>query len=132
MIHFSAHAAEFFLLAFLAITFLQSGADKLLDWKGNLEWLTAHFAKSPLKGRIPVLLPLLLAVELAAGLFCLLGLFEMLFGIPAGTAFTGAVLANAALLMLLLGQRVAKDYDGARTIVIYFVPAVFLLFLLQP
>jgi hypothetical protein len=27
-------------------------------------------------------------------------------------------------LMLLVGQRLAKDYDGARTIVIYFIPAV--------
>jgi hypothetical protein len=27
-------------------------------------------------------------------------------------------------LVLLLGQRIAKDYDGARTIAIYFVPAV--------
>jgi len=35
------------------------------------------------------------------------------------------------LLMLLFGQRVAKDYDGARTIAIYFIPAVILVFLLQ-
>jgi hypothetical protein len=28
------------------------------------------------------------------------------------------------LLMLLFGQRLAKDYDGARTIVIYFIPAI--------
>ncbi|MDX1365844.1 MAG: DoxX family protein, partial [Arenibacter latericius] len=33
--------------------------------------------------------------------------------------------------MLLLGQRIAKDYDGARTIAIYFIPTVFLVFLLQ-
>jgi len=26
----------------------------------------------------------------------------------------------------LFGQRLAKDYDGARTIVIYFIPAVML------
>jgi len=28
------------------------------------------------------------------------------------------------LLLLLFGQRVAKDYDGARTIVIYLIPAL--------
>jgi hypothetical protein len=33
--------------------------------------------------------------------------------------------------MLLFGQRVAKDYDGARTIVIYLVPAVLLVFFLE-
>jgi hypothetical protein len=46
-------------------------------------------------------------------------------------AFAGAILACLALLMLLLGQRVAKDYDGARTIAIYFIPAIFLVYLLH-
>jgi len=32
--------------------------------------------------------------------------------------------SSITLLMLLFGQRLAKDYDGARTIVIYFIPAV--------
>ena len=27
------------LLAFLAITFLQSGYDKIADWNGNVNWL---------------------------------------------------------------------------------------------
>lgn len=132
MVHFADHAAEFFLLAFLGITFLQSGADKILDWKGNKKWLAEHFANTPLSRMVPALMAVLLLVEVAAGLLCLLGIGELLLGAPAGTAFAGAVLSNLALLMLLFGQRVAKDYDGARTIAIYFVPAVFLLFLLQP
>jgi hypothetical protein len=33
--------------------------------------------------------------------------------------------------MLLFGQRLAKDYDGARTIVIYFIPAVMAVLLLS-
>jgi lipopolysaccharide export LptBFGC system permease protein LptF len=37
--------------------------------------------------------------------------------------FYGAVFL-VSLLLLLFGQRLAKDYDGARTIVIYFIPAV--------
>ncbi len=104
----------------------------MLDWKGNLQWLTPHFSKTPFKGMVPVLLAVLLLTETAAGISCLLGMLELLFGAPAGMAFLGAVLGNLALLMLLFGQRIAKDYDGARTIAIYFVPAVFLLFLLQP
>ncbi len=125
-------AAAISILAFLAITFLQSGADKIMDWKGNLQWLTSHFAETIFKGLVPALLSVLLLVEAAAGVFCLLGIAELLFGAPAGAAFTGALLGNLALLMLLFGQRLAKDYDGARTIAIYFVPAVFLLFLMQP
>ena len=33
------------LLAFLAITFLQSGLDKILDWNGNVSWLKVIFHK---------------------------------------------------------------------------------------
>jgi len=34
-------------------------------------------------------------------------------------------------LLLLFGQRLAKDYDGARTIVIYFIVAVGAVYLLN-
>jgi hypothetical protein len=43
-----------------------------------------------------------------------------------GLGFYGAILSCITLLLLLFGQRIAKDYDGARTIVIYFIPAVVL------
>ena len=39
--------------AFLAILFLQSGIDKIIDHRGNLDWLTGHFAKSALGGVVP-------------------------------------------------------------------------------
>ena len=44
-----------FVSAFLAILFLQSGIDKVVDRRGNLEWLKGHFAKSPLAGMVPLL-----------------------------------------------------------------------------
>jgi len=47
-------------------------------------------------------------------------------------AFYGAILSCISLLMLLFGQRMAKDYAGAMTIAVYFIPAIFLVFLLQP
>jgi uncharacterized membrane protein YphA (DoxX/SURF4 family) len=38
------NASSILLLAFLAITFIQSGYDKLFYWKENLDWLKVHFA----------------------------------------------------------------------------------------
>lgn len=125
------YAAEALLLIFLIITFLQSGLDKLFDWKGNLTWLNSHFAKTPVKAIVPALIIVLIIMELAAGILSGIGLIQMLLGNGQDLAFSGALLSCIALLMLLFGQRLAKDYDGARTIVIYFVPAVFLVFLLQ-
>ena len=43
----------------------------MVDWKGNLEWLTGHFGESPLKGLVPQMLGTVTVVELAAG--CSLG-----------------------------------------------------------
>ena len=53
--------------AFLAILFLQSGIDKMVDQRGNLQWLTGHFAKSPLARFVPALLLVLTVVEISAG-----------------------------------------------------------------
>lgn len=125
------HLTEVILMIFLAITFLQSGLDKIFDWKGNLGWLKGHFAKTPFRNLVPQLLFVILVVEFLAGALSIAGVVELY--ITGGTllGFTGALLACIALLMLLLGQRIAKDYDGARTIVIYLMPAIFLLYLLQ-
>ena len=126
------NATKILLLLFLIITFLQSGLDKVLDWKGNLSWLKGHFAKSPLGGMVPFLLGILMLIETAAALICALGLCQLLATGQQTVALYGAILSCVALLMLLFGQRMAKDYDGARTVVIYLVPAIFLVFLLQP
>jgi len=45
--------------------------------------------------------------------------------------YYGAIVSCITLLLLLFGQRLAKDYDGARTLVIYFIPAVLAVFLLS-
>lgn len=124
-------AAEALLLIFLIITFLQSGLDKLMDWKGNLTWLISHFSQTPFKSFVLRLLLVLTVTELAAGILCGIGLIQLLMGNGNGLAFSGALVSCLALLMLLFGQRIAKDYEGARTIVVYFIPAIFLVFLLQ-
>lgn len=125
------HLPESFLLLFLAITFLQSGLDKIIDWKGNLGWLRGHFAKTPFKNLVPQMLFTVLLVETLSGILSLAGIIELFVTGDYSLGYIGTILACVALLMLLLGQRVAKDYDGARTIVIYFVPTIYLLFLLH-
>ena len=112
------------ILVFLAITFLQSGYDKLFNWKDNLEWLRGHFSKTPLKNQVPLALANILILELISGILCVVGCIELLVNNGRVFGFYGAVFSCITLLMLLFGQRLAKDYDGARTIVIYFIPAI--------
>jgi uncharacterized membrane protein YphA (DoxX/SURF4 family) len=116
--------ATLFILLFLAITFLQSGYDKFTDWSSNVSWLTSHFANSFLENKVSFALKIVLLLEIIAGILCTVGIIEI--SISGGTLFGkyGACVSCITLLLLLFGQRVAKDYDGARTIVIYFIPAV--------
>src|SRR2546430_6938180 len=61
------HGMQVFASAFLAILFLQSGIDKVVDRRGNLEWLKGHFAKSPLTGFVPAMVTIITLLELVAG-----------------------------------------------------------------
>ncbi len=107
--------------AFLGILFLQSGLDKVFDRKGNLEWLTGHFAKSPLGGVVPLLLSVVTLLELAAGTLSAVGAVELALGSTPRLALAGAVVAGSAIVCLFLGQRLAKDYAGAAGLVPYFL-----------
>src|SRR5690606_3758105 len=125
------HITEIIILIFLAITFLQSGIDKISDWKGNVEWLKSHFSKTVLKNRMPFSLRLILILEMIAGFLAVLGTLSILVNGNTEIALISGIISAITLLFLLLGQRIAKDYDGARTIVIYFIPTLFLVYLLQ-
>ncbi|WP_348811965.1 DoxX family protein [Flavobacterium maritimum] len=118
------NVASVLILAFLAITFLQSAYDKLFYWKDNVDWLKGHFSKTQLKNHVPLALLNVLVLELISGILCVVGAIELLVDSGRLFGFYGAIFSSITLLMLLFGQRIAKDYDGARTIVIYFIPAI--------
>lgn len=116
--------ASIFVLLFLAITFLQSGYDKLFFWKDNVDWLKGHFEKTFLEKFVPIALMKILILELIAGTLALIGIVQLLINNGKSFGFWACVISCITLCALLFGQRVAKDYDGARTIAIYFIPAV--------
>ncbi len=118
------NVASILILVFLAITFIQSGYDKLFYWKDNVEFLKGHFAKTQLKNHVPLALLNILVLELISGVLCVVGCIELFVNNGRVFGLYGGVFSCITLLMLLFGQRLAKDYDGARTIVIYFIPAV--------
>jgi len=131
--HTFAHATylmQIFTAAFLAILFLQSGIDKVVDRRGNLEWLKGHFAKSPLAGIVPALLTIITILETAAGAFSGIGCAAVILLHDSTLAFYGAVISAVAIIALFLGQRMAKDYAGAAVLVPYFLLALVAIYLL--
>jgi len=119
---FKNHSAEILILVFLIITFLQSGLDKITDWKGNLDFIKGHFKNSPLKNMVPLLL---------GGILMVVGVYQLATSGIQEIALLGAELSAITLIFLLIGQRLAKDYAGAMTLAVYFIVTVFGVFLLQ-
>lgn len=106
--------------AFMAILFIQSGLDKVFDFKGNLEYYKSHFSKTFLAPTVTLLTYILTILEVIAGFLCAIGTIALFFGSPVWALY-GLVFCALDFLCLFLGQRVAKDYAGAVTITTYFI-----------
>ncbi len=117
-------SAQLLVAALLAILFLQSGIDKAVDFRGNLQWLTGHFATSPLRSMVTPMLATILATECAAGAICAFGAAQIALSGDTALALGGAQLAALNIVMLFFGQRLAKDSAGAAALVPYFILAV--------
>ena len=111
-------------LAFFSIVFIQSGVDKVFDYKGNLSFLNdllGGFFSRPL---ITFALISVTILELTSGILCLIGIFDAIFNLSHFIGKLGLIIGSLALLVLLFGQRVSKNYDGAKTIAVYFILAM--------
>ena len=124
------YLTQIFGSVFLAILFLQSGIDKIIDYRGNLDWLKGHFAKSPLTGVVPILLGALTLLEVAAGALSAIGCLMLIVSQETAIAFYGAVSSAVVLIALFFGQRMAKDYAGAAVLIPYFLLTLVTIYLL--
>lgn len=119
--------------AFVAVLFLQSGLDKVVDRAGNRAYLDEHFARSPLARTVGPMFVMVTILEVAAGALSGLGFLQLLFFRSSVLAFYGALIAAANLVALFFGQRVSRDYAGAAALVPYFLLALVAIFVLaQP
>ena len=106
---------------FIAIAFIQSGIDKVLDRKGNLEFFKVHFANTFLKNVTPLLLIILTIFELAGGLTLVYGVYFAFVYRTTLWIFYGFVMLALTIILLFAGQRIVKDYLGAADLVTYFI-----------
>lgn len=116
----------------VSILFIQSGLDKVFDWKGNVEWLTGHFSKTFLRGMVPVMLAQITVMELVTGVLSLVGIIYFLASGSTVLIFWAAAVGAASITALFFGQRVAKDYPGAAVLIPYFILLIVLMYLTNP
>lgn len=123
-------SSQVFCLLFLAILFLQSGLDKVFNYRGNLEWITGHFAKSPLKNFSRIMMVTITLLEIAAGTCCAVGLIFLFINGSLQIGLLGAQLSSLSIVALFFGQRIAQDYPGAATLTTYFIISIITISLL--
>ena len=106
---------------FISIVFIQSGLDKVLNRRNNLEYFKVQFSKSIFNKVYPILLSLLTILELVGGLMLVYGIYFSFAEKTTLWIFYGLVYLAITMIFLLLGQRIAKDYIGAADLVPYFI-----------
>lgn len=116
----------------VAILFIQSGLDKVFDWKGNLGWLTGHFSKTFLAPMVPLMLATVTVMEITTGFLAAVGIIYFLVSGSLALIFWASVIGSASIAALFFGQRVAKDYPGAAVLVPYFVLVLIQMLLTNP
>lgn len=116
----------------VAILFIQSGLDKIFDWRGNLDWLTGHFSKTFLRGTVPPMLATITLMEVATGVLSAIGIVYFFINGSTALIFYASVLGASSVIALFFGQRVAKDYAGAAVLIPYFILLIVLMYLTNP
>ena len=131
MNNLTSNLTEILILIFILISFLQSGIDKAADWKGNTGWLKEPFSGTMLSGMVPLMVGIIMIIEIITGILAIVAIYTLLVSNELSYALYTCALACITLLMLLFGQRIAKDYAGAFTLTGYFIVSVFGVYLLS-
>lgn len=118
-------------LLFLLITYFFSVSEKVLDYKGTLAWMRPHFGKTVIRKHLQPALMVLILSEVITLLYSVFSIYQ--YYISGDTASIHyANLSNIiCLLLMLIAQRIAKDFDGARTIVIYLSISLLALYIIR-
>lgn len=110
------------ILFFLLITFFMSFFEKISDYKGTKSFMESHFKDSFLAKKIVFLLPILVLIELIAVILLILAIINRILSFSSFNFSQFSLISCAiSLMMLLFGQRVAKDYQSSAGITIYFI-----------
>ncbi len=115
---------------FFIITYFISAFEKLTDWSGTLAYMTDHFRGTILKNIFKYGLILLVFLEVIITFVLLFGVYKHLFISDITYLFIGFILSSLSIFIMLIGQRIAKDFIGATSLTTYFILNIIGLYLL--
>ena len=117
------------ILSFLCISFGYSLFEKLKDKKGYTLFLAEHLKKENLATLFWWLLVLINSITT---LVLILGIISFLFNVSFFDPTLTFKVSAANILILLFGQRIAGDFQGAANLGIYFIIVLFGWYLQTP
>jgi putative oxidoreductase len=120
---------QFAAVIFSAILFLQSGLNKVFEFRENRDYIQSFLSKTFLSPVSLLLFITITILEVATGVISVIGVFFYLQKNDKSFAILGLELGLLSILCLFLGQRIAKDYGGAASMVGYFIAIAFGLYL---
>lgn len=121
----------FFILLFWTITFGASFFEKVTSFRSTLTWLSDYLKETPLRFFLRYTLLIIVIAEFLATSFCILGMIFYWQKKDVFFAETGISIGIVTLLCFLIGQRFAKDYEGARGMTLYFFAAIISLYIIS-
>ncbi len=113
----------------LIITFVFSLGEKLLDITSYKNWLKEHFKNTFVLPYISILFYLVITLELISSVLLINGLYELIRFENFQVLYQGSIASFFTLLILLIGQRIAKDYQSSANLMIYILVCLTSLYL---
>ncbi|AGC76553.1 hypothetical protein LX97_01214 [Nonlabens dokdonensis] len=117
--------------AFLSITYFFSAFEKIKDWNKTIKYYNEMFKGRLSRKLVLVSIYVIIVVELSSILLFLYGNFSFINSESRIVLQYAFIISSILLLVLLSGLRIAKDYQGAAQIGIYFLISIFGLYLME-
>ena len=102
--------SQMLIALFLGIAMIQSGFDKIIDWKGNQSFLIEHFSKTFFSQFVTPLLLIVIILEVMGGIICFIGIGEILINNNSHFIKVGLFIIALDLIALFFGQRFATSF----------------------
>jgi len=125
------YTAQILIIIYILITFIYSALEKIFQWKQSKDYYQSHFKNTFIERFIPLSLFLVIFMEIVTVVLSVIGLYNLILFDDKKIGLYAMGAAAITLLGLMTGQRITKDYPGAMLITVYFILAVFGVFLLQ-
>lgn len=111
-----------YIFLFLTLSFGYSLFEKIKDKKGYTLFLANHLKRENLAN---LFWWILVFVNTSICIFLTIGIFQILFGFQILDSKLIFELNAVVILILLFGQRIAGDFQGAANLGIYFLIVIF-------